>query len=282
VQPAIVVAAQGERRRWERERNVLRGFQLVLLFAAAILGLIFASLSGSISQAFAVVAALAFIGSILIEAYAATNTLDERAVDAATLFHALDCAAWRYAVGGHPFGIEELPPDQAAAELADAIQELRHRFPRLSISPQPGQAGLVPEITRAIRAEARAIRKQLYAEQRLAAEQSHYATLAAQFRGAERRWRLGAFGVQGLGAIAAIIAAAGYVHVDLLSVIAAGGVAVGSWMNVRRHAARHARASEMANLLSEFGASMDVLIQESEWAAFVDQVESELAEAERF
>jgi hypothetical protein len=64
-------------------------------------------------------------------------------------------------------------------------------------------------------------------------------------------------------------------------VSAAGSVAVGSWANVQRHAARFARAAEVANLLTEFEAGIDVLTTESEWTVFVSQVESALVHKEQ-
>ena len=180
--------------------------------------------------------------------------------------------SWRYAVGGHPFGVRSPQAvDEFSRAVADVVSEL-------SSVRSPGAVAMQPtssmEDTRSSDLENR---KVIYAAQRIDDQFHWYASKAAWNRQRARFWGILVVVLQVAAAVGAFLKGFDVIGFDLLGLAAAVVGSATAWLEMKQH----------SNLGSAYGVAADELRrirsliaeQESEeqWAQFVGEAEEAIS-----
>ena len=180
--------------------------------------------------------------------------------------------AWRYAVGGLPFGIESSNAgvdDQFLKRLGEILTDL----PGLHLVPTSGGGQQITPRMRGLRSAPLRERKAAYEAGRIEAQQRWYSRNARRHRDLARRWGMGLLSIEIVGGVAALLRVVGVLDFDLLGIASALAAAGTSWLMAKQHEtlakAYSVTAHELAAVAARVGESQD----EAAWAHFVDEAE---------
>jgi hypothetical protein len=265
--PGLYTVAEQASAGGQREFRRLTSATLVLLVVAAAGGLIDRSWAGWISAA-------AFVASLAVVGRRAFADAEDRWYDGRAAAESAKSAAWKYAVGGAPFGVGSHAPENLLHEtLTKLIGELRHlRSAVVSPVKPPDLAGLT-----AVRSESLAARQRLYGEQRLEDQRAWYARRAGEHRATARRWQWAMIVLQAAGVVGAVLKGVDAVHVDLLSLFATGAASAVAWLGAL-DVKRTARSYDFAALeLESVIAGLPAAADEETWAKYVADAEAAMS-----
>nr|WP_165634861.1 DUF4231 domain-containing protein [Thermostaphylospora chromogena] len=276
--PALYRAADRTAISGQRRFLIAMGVRLSSLVTAATFGA-FDLVVGDLDAA-ATIAAAAMAVALVTEVYLLTTRPERQWYQARTAAESAKTLAWRYLVGGQPFGI-------VAGEGRRADELLLRRFRKIiaglnGIGPVPVIDGAtqVTEGMRRVRAATLEERKRHYLNGRLNDQRSWYAAKAALHERRAAVWLVGVAVVEALGLVAAVVKAAlagEGLDVDLpgiLGAIAAAGVA---WVQTRQHQELATAYGVAALELGEIIVRAEWPRSETEWAHFVDEAEEAIA-----
>ncbi|MEV7013600.1 DUF4231 domain-containing protein [Streptosporangium sp. NPDC051022] len=313
--PALYRSADRTAITSQRRLLTATGIRLVLLMLAAFCGSFSFPPSGP--NVTAMIAAAAMGVALVTEVYLLTTRPDRRWYEARAAAESAKTLAWRYLVGGEPFGLDGPAagrrdgtvtgrPDGAAGGRDGAAaggREARNggvpqqdhtpdrlllrRFSKItsdlrSVAPVSVVDGDV-QVTagmRAIRALSLDERKHHYMVGRLDDQRAWYAAKANLHERRAAAWLVGVATAEALGLVtAAIKAALGTkgVDIDLPGVLGAVAAAGVAWLQTRQH---QQVASAYAIAALELG---DIVVRaawpstEAEWAHFVDEAEEAIS-----
>jgi hypothetical protein len=215
----------------------------------------------------------AFVVAIGVELYLLDRKPEQAWYEGRAAAESAKSLAWRYAVGGAPFGSNVQDVDELFLErLKDILTDLSTG---LDVS-----SGVDQQITgamRNLRGSTLDRRRDAYRVGRIEEQRDWYQTKASWNRERAERWRLLAIVLEGSGVVAGIVTVTGIVRVDLLGILAAGTASVVAWLQTKQHEtlsrAYSIAAQELAGVRSDWEAPRD----EEAWAAFVDKAEEAIS-----
>ncbi|XVQ81931.1 DUF4231 domain-containing protein [Microbispora siamensis] len=248
----------------------------------------------------ATIAAAAMGVALVTEVYLLTARPDRRWYEARAAAESAKTLAWRYLVGGEPFGLgaftgrraadgapdgEPRVPDEEHGHTADGL--LLRRFSEITsdlhtigpVSVFDGDSQ-VTEGMRAVRALPLEERRRHYVTGRLNEQRAWYTAKALDNQRRAAKWLLLVAAAEALGLVtAAVKAALGGEGPDIdlpgmLGGVAAAGVA---WLQTRQHQQIASAYAVAALELGHIVVRADWPSTEAEWAHFVDEAEEAIA-----
>ncbi len=233
--------------------------------------------------------------ALVIEVYLVTARPDRRWYEARSAAESAKTLAWRYQVGGEPFGIKAEKTDAVEAGKALPEDESDHeadllllsRFSEITrdlrtvapVSVYDGDAQ-VTEDMRSVRRLPLEDRQRHYVLGRLAEQRAWYTAKANQKERRAAAWLVIVAAAEALGLVTAAIKASlggGGPEIDLPSVFGGIAAAAVAWLQTRQHqqvAAAYAIAAlELGHILVRAAWPTT----EAAWAHFVDEAEEAIA-----
>ncbi|MER7132626.1 DUF4231 domain-containing protein [Streptosporangium saharense] len=277
----------------QRRLLVATGVRLSSLITAALCGSFSLLVEGVDLPA--IVAAGAMGVALVTEVYLLTTRLDRRWYEARSAAESAKTLAWRYLVGGEPFGLngaggqdgrraetdgegwnDHMPDQRLLRRFSKITSDLRSVAP-ISVIDGSGQ---VTEGMRAIRALSLDERRNHYMVGRLDDQRKWYIRKANLYERRASTWLVVIAGVEAFGLVTATVRAAlaskGF-DIDLPGVMGAVAAAAVAWLQTRQYQ-QIAGAYALAAL--ELG---DIVVRatwprtESDWARFVDEAEEAIS-----
>ncbi len=284
--PAVARAASKRSRQAKvnSERGV--GAGLLLLMVAALAGL-FVWEREQVDVA-GLVALIAFLGAVAARIYRLSERPDKIWSQSRVLAEDAKSLAWRYAVGGLPYGLDAPSvasagaPSPALTAEADLQRRLdgfleKARTQELHLPPPGGDEDQITASMQQLRQQPPEVRQGAYIEGRIGDQEVYYRERSSGFEQFASLWNAALFVVEGLGVLAALAKVLSLFHIDALG-LAGTVVAAGmSWVQLHRYAALAESYSAMAHKLRGYrGVAMRSGAQwsEAQWASFVDEVET--------
>ncbi|GAB2770000.1 DUF4231 domain-containing protein [Streptomyces daliensis] len=243
---------------------------LLLLFLAALCGAATFNIQG-IDWAGAL-AALAFIGSIIVRLYIEQQRDERRWYECRAAAESCKTLSWRYAVCGDPFP-ESMSANDARRLFLSRLREISFGLEIVDVSTGTD----VNEAMEQCRSSSRAERIEIYKTNRLMEQVDWYSRMATVRDKGSRRWRSCALAGELLGIIAGTLKAYGVVPIDLLGVVSAGVAGMTAWFQAHRldteATAYSLTAREIRHILSLLEENADA----DQWAKFVSQAETAIS-----
>lgn len=265
--PAVRAASKAS---MAAQTNMLRAtrLELCLLLVAAGGGAL-ASLWPSSPGAILSVAG--FLGAVIASGYLAKTRPEREWYDGRAVAESCKTLAWRYAVGGRPFGLTSGGAQETDEAFVASLREVTTALP--FAAPEEGVGAQITDDMRWLRASPLVDRRRAYEFGRIADQQDWYAGKARHNDERARRWKLLVVALELAGLGVGLAIAAGLFSFDVIGVIAAAAAAGSAWLQLKQHESL-ARAYSVA--WYELSAIRSLIVhQQSEdaWESFVDQSE---------
>jgi hypothetical protein len=254
---------------------------------AAILALlVVAAVGGSIDTDFGpgstdwggVVSALAFIVSILLQAFAARTRLERSWYAGRALAESSKSLAWQYAVAGGRYPEAHPEPDRAlTADLRALLNDLGEARP---FETGGGDPQITPRM-RDLRGAPLAERRAAYRAGRIGSQRDWYSDKAQWNRRRARLWLCVTLGFQVAGGVGAVLKATGVIELDVLGIASAIAVAAIAWSELKDHSTLEEAYSLASHELSLVDASIDDDGDGPEWADLVGDAENAISREHR-
>jgi hypothetical protein len=271
--PAIFHAADASS--LDGQRRFLRAtkVRLVALTVAAGAGGVSWTLRGP--DYAAVLAAVAFVAALAAEVFILQTQPDRIWYEGRAAAESAKTLAWRYAVGGEPFGLASVTGADADRLFIERVNDVLRDLDELDLSSTLDEGQQITQSMRDLRGEPFDARKVAYEDHRIAYQQAWYAAKARWNAARARRWSAAMVTVEALGGIGAIMKATGTLPgaALVLGVFGAAGAAVAAWLQTRQHQALANAYSVAVNELASIRALIPWQQTEKSWAAFVRDAE---------
>ena len=260
----------------QRRMLTATALRLIALISAAILGT-FSITIGHLDWA-AVGAAAGLGAALVIEVYLLTERPDRQWYESRAAAESAKTLAWRYAVGGQPFGLTEL--DQRAAEdlLLKRFTLITGNLRNLVLPTEDEGEGMqVTADMRRLRGQSLDLRRRAYRIGRIGDQRRWYTRRGREHGRNVARWSILLALLEALGLIAAVLNAVNIVNIDLPGIagaLAAGGLA---WLQTRQHEQLATAYAIAGQELGHIESRIDWPESEAEWAHFVDEVEEAIS-----
>ena len=272
--PALFRAADTASLRAQRRFLQLTRAQLAAFIVAAAAGVLSWKTGGT--DIAAVVAAVAFLGAGVLQAELGRSKPERSWYDGRAVAESAKTSAWRYAVGGEPLPLS-LGAAEADLHLVTTLRELPAGLAGLQLLADEGEGAQITAWMRSVRDSPLDARKQVYESERIGQQQGWYARKAKLNGRAAERWGRVLLATEGLGAAAAVVRAAGVIHIDLASVAAAAGAGATAWLQARQHRNLATAYGLTSHELSSVRALIPHLADERAWAQFVGDAEEAIS-----
>jgi len=223
-----------------------------------------------------VLAAAAFMAAIAVEVFILQSQPDRVWYEGRAAAESAKTLAWRYAVGGEPFGLSSVAGVDAdrllIQRLDEVLQDLgtRDLSMVLASGPAAADAHQITPAMQALRHEALDARRHAYETDRIAQQQSWYAVEARWNTVQARRWAAALVAVEVLGGTAALVKATGKLEGTefLLGLCGAVAAAITAWSQTRQHQGLAIAYSLAANELASVRSLISWQQTEAAWEAF--------------
>ncbi|GAA1821241.1 DUF4231 domain-containing protein [Actinomadura chokoriensis] len=272
--PALFRAADMNAVSGQHRLLVATGLRLVALLAAAVCGT-FTVRMGRVDAA-ALLAAAGLGAGLVVEVWLLTERPDRQWYESRAAAESAKTLAWRFAVGGQPFGAEDVDDRTAEALLLHRFAVIRGNLHALVVDGESG--GLqVTEGMRELRARSLTERRDAYRAERIEDQRQWYARRSAAHGRGVVRWSVLLAALEALGLVAAVLNAVSLLSLDLPGIagaVAAGGLA---WVQTRQHQQLATAYGIAAQELAEIACRIEWPETEPEWAHFVDEVEEAIS-----
>jgi hypothetical protein len=261
---------------------------LLLLIVAAIAGP-FTWMPNRIDIA-ALIGLIAFLAAITLRTARLRHRPDKIWAESRLLAEDVKSAAWRYAVGGAPYGVLTLPAEGVETPPADGAQPPftsevydLHKTAHAAGVHVPFLAEDPDYITvsmKELRRQPLQHRRAVYIEERITHQCQYYSAKALQCERLANRWDEALIGIEGAGVLLALAKVLGALEFDLLGVTAVLVAAGTSWTQLNQFTSR---AQSYGAIEVELARSLNEAREEGkpwtegEWARFVASVENLLA-----
>ena len=223
-----------------------------------------------------VVAALAFVVALGADFFIAQNRPDRIWFQGRAAAESAKSLAWRYSVGGDPFGLRAGGSPDPDRMLVTRLNEILQHLGGLGLSVMEGEARQITQAMQDLRGETLENRKLAYGIQRIDDQRSWYTRRADWHDRRARRLTMVMLATEILGAMIAVIALAApdlRGLVALLGGLGAAGVAAAAWSQTRRHQEMTTSYLLAANELASIRELIPWEESEQAWAAFVGDAE---------
>ncbi|MGE5289742.1 MAG: DUF4231 domain-containing protein [Micromonosporaceae bacterium] len=207
------------------------------------------------------------------EIWLLTDRPDRRWYDGRALAESAKTLAWRYAVGGLPFGKNMIEPER---EFGERLTALLEDAPEAIYEPTTG-VSIVTSAMVHLRSLSLSERRDAYISDRVMEQQAWYAAHAAKNNRRSDQWRLLLIAAEVCGVFGALATGLRIVSFDLGSVFAAVVAAGVAWLAVRQHD-QLARAYTFASHeLAAAAARLQAVPDEKSWATEVADTEEAIS-----
>jgi hypothetical protein len=215
----------------------------------------------------------AFLAAMMVRFYMLTAQPEHRWHEGRVAAETVKTLAWRYAVGGQPFPIDE---DGDADELF--LQRIEGLLLGVEMLENGRSAGAqITDDMRVLRASSLSERREAYLRDRIQDQRTWYATRARSNRARALASGLAVLALQIVGVGVALARIAQWIEVSLLGIVAVAGAIVAAWSQTRQYeslsTAYSVAAQELAGIESRIGRAGD----ERSWASFVADAEKAIA-----
>jgi SMODS and SLOG-associating 2TM effector domain 3/SMODS and SLOG-associating 2TM effector domain 1 len=258
----------------QRKALHLNAWKLVLLLVAAACGAASWTLAGSRIDLLALLAALAFGLSLVVEVWLLSQRPDRRWYKGRAGAESVKTLAWRYAVGGEPFTSgDPAADDEFLAQVGDVMRSLKG----IEWLPASGGHDQITPAMRRLRSATLEDRRRAYERNRIDDQSKWYRAKAAANDRQARRWSALALAGTIAGLIGALLRAIGLVDVDLLGVASAWVAAVTAWTQLHQHRSLATAYTITAEELGLVKARTQRAADEDSWAQIVSEAEAAIS-----
>jgi hypothetical protein len=222
---------------------------------------------------FALVGVVAFLAAMGLEIYLLAQRPERVWYEGRAAAESAKSLAWRYAVGGEPFGIGTPNADELFQQrLREILTDLDIS---LDVGPDAGEQ--ITPAMRNLRAERLDQRRFAYRIDRIEDQRDWYQRKAIWNATRAKRLHIAAIALEVVGVTAGILTVTATVRVDLLGIFAAATASVVAWLQTKQHEtlakSYGITAQELAGVRSAWEAELD----ENAWAEFVDKAEEAIS-----
>ncbi|MFC4586301.1 DUF4231 domain-containing protein [Sphaerisporangium corydalis] len=249
--------------------------RLVSLVVAAIFGS-FSIDAGRVDLA-AMAAAGALATALVTEVYLLTVRPDRQWYEARAAAESAKTLAWRYLVGGEPFGCDVKDEEGTDLLLLRRFSEITGGIHSFAPVPTLEEECQVTATMRSIRALSLDERKQHYMNGRINDQRVWYVTKARYHERRASQWSIAFAAMEAVGLIAAVLNATQLVNLDLPGIIGAIAAAGIAWLQTRQHQQLATSYSIAALELGDIVSRAEWPRTEPEWAHFVDESEEAIS-----
>lgn len=273
--PALYLAADKSSLRGQKTYLKATALRLSLLVVAAACGA-FTLRTGSVDVT-GVVAAVAFGAALLSEIYLFRARPDRLWYDGRAAAESAKTLAWRYMVGGNPFGKEEINDSDADILLLKRLNEVIRDLRGVPLVPVTGSSEQITDRMRELRSKPLHERRAEYKSGRIDDQAGWYSRKAQWNEARATAWSLVLALLEGLGLVGAILRAAMVIDVDALGLIGALVAAGAAWLQTKQHQTLASAYSVATHELSLIAAGAVQLQSDPQWASFVDEAEEAIS-----
>ena len=274
--PSMYKVANKLAEQYQRNYTLQTQVELIMLIAAATLGVI-PQVSGTTSTDwFGIAAAVAFGISFILQGVRLIFHANRIWFNGRTLAESAKTMVWRYSVGGDPFRVDTTTEARSLLitrykEIVDDINE-KTITKQIDLQAEPTTAAM--ETLRSAPLEER---RRVYAEQRIN-DQLRWYTQRAQWNGRlSRSWSFFLLLLEGVAVVVAILRAVGVIQLDLLGLGSAIAAAATSWLQLKQHETLAQSYKVAANELKSILGRVATQRSEASWAQFVEQSEEAIS-----
>ncbi|WP_405140927.1 DUF4231 domain-containing protein [Sphaerisporangium sp. NBC_01403] len=245
--------------------------------------LVIAAIFGSFSldagrvDAAAIIAAGALASALVTEVYLLTVRPDRQWYEARAAAESAKTLAWRYLVGGEPFGCDARDDQSVDLLLLRRFSEITGGIHSFAPIPTLEEECQVTATMRSIRALSLGERKQRYMSGRINEQRVWYIVKARYHERRAAQWSVAFAAMEAVGLIAAVLNATQLVNLDLPGIVGALGAAGIAWLQTRQHQQLATSYSIAALELGDIVSRAEWPRTEPEWAHFVDESEEAIS-----
>jgi hypothetical protein len=248
--------------------------RLVVLGAAAILGIFTWRVGVGHINVFGVAGVAAFVIATVVEVHTWKSRPDKGWYDGRAVAESAKTLAWKFAVGAQPFPIEMNLPDARRA-LLDRLQSVREEFPGLELMPATAPA--ISDWMLEQRGSSLADRRKTYLAARIDDQKNWYSAKAALSKRRSKQWRSALVACEIAGAVTSLIAALEESMAPLSPALAAVIVAMVAWTETKQFDFNARAYSAAVNDLVNAEEKLKLADDEPSWAKEVDDAEEAIS-----
>jgi hypothetical protein len=262
------------------QRDHLRAvrLELILLIAAAVAGLVSVVTTTGIDLAGLAGASL-FVVALALRQHTAAHRPESRWYRARAAAESIKTLAWRFAVGGEPFG-RDLSRHEAERAFVERLREVMADMGEVVLAV--GDTSPATQITDSmvhLRGSSLVDRRAAYLDGRIEDQRRWYTSKAAYNALWFRRWSLATLVLEVVGVATGIAKSLGVVSFvgDLLGISAALVAAIAAWNQARQHGTLASSYAVAAQELAAVASLISHQYKESDWARFVESSEAAIS-----
>lgn len=267
--PAAYVTADTSSNSAQKKFKRAIGWRLRLLVLAGIFGAF--TLEGGWDVLSSVLGAGCFIGAIVIELYIWKGGAEQTWYRARAAAESAKTLAWRYAVGGEPFGKGD--PADPEFLLTRQMQEITSVLSEIDMAATIGTGELVTTWMRETRGAPLPVRKAIYKRDRIEDQQRWYEKTGRRHKEALDRWTRYLFVAEILGVGGALLSVATDLPIDMLGIAAAAAAALAAWVQTGQYRTLQTAYLVTALELASVRQAVPDTEDEKEWSQFVEEAE---------
>jgi hypothetical protein len=223
-----------------------------------------------------IIAAVAFSFALLLRAYLFRDQPERTWYSGRAAAESAKTLAWRYAVGGAPFPINQ-NPDEIELAFTERLRDILRDIDAKSLVPSSGEGKQITKKMRELRATSFQERKEAYTVGRIQDQMEWYARKAKWNKGRANLWNTVLMSIEFVGLVAAILLATdvwGILWPSFAGAVAGAVVAAGaSWLQTKQHSNLAEAYSVAAHELSAIHDRISSQRTEENWARFVSESE---------
>lgn len=182
--------------------------------------------------------------------------------------------AWRFAVGGDPFPVDDV---ESLQHFIDRVQAVVDTFAELELPAVDAERTQVTRRMLELRDAPLEARRDSYREGRLREQRAWYVRRSKDHDRYVRRWRRFAVGATIAGILGGLARFAGIVDIDFLGLGAAAASAATAWNQLRQHQTLATSYALAAQELALAEARLPAAEKEADWALFVSDAEDAIS-----
>jgi hypothetical protein len=224
-----------------------------------------------------------FVGALLLRAHRSSEQYERQWFEGRAAAESIKSLAWRYAVGGRPFG-RELSRSEADEVFLGLLREVVTGRSRAIVRHRELPSRQITDWMRQIRELPLDERTRTYRASRIEDQRVWYSARAFSNAQRHRRWNLVVLVLEFVGfavGLAQAVGSFGSVRVGALGVAGAVVAAAISWSHAKQFgtlSSAYAQAEvELSSILDVFYDGSD----EAEWAGFVESAETAISREHR-
>lgn len=277
--PAIYQAANGNS--VEAQRKFLRrsGTGLVMAMVAAgagaLVGVQWLNPFERVELA-GMVAAAAFAIALLARLYLLAGQPERTWYEGRAAAESAKTLAWRYAVGGKPFGIDQ-DPNEVDNHLIERLKEILTDLDAESLTMPSGNAKQITDKMHHVRRMSLEERKRAYRVGRIEDQLDWYCRKAQWNKKRSEKWNLCLISIEAVGIIMAVATAVGWPGLNVLGLLGAVVAAGASWTQTKQHSNLMRAYSVAAHEISAINDCIRLHRTEESWAQFVNESEDAIS-----